>query len=130
MECLITLHLNLFPANQVGSSKGAIVMIGFEGTAEGEYFTGHTIGQCVDTQKYTPDGKGTLSARYMLEGVDHTGRSCKVFVENFGASLEDLHPTILTDSEALSFLQEIPLRSTVTVEPENRICVRIFRDNK
>ena len=47
-----------------------------------------------------------MSARYMLEGKDFEGNGCKVFIENSGSTLSDLTPKIVTDSEALRFLQE------------------------
>ena len=104
-----------------GVSNGidTVNMVSFGGRADGDYFNGEVMPGAVDTQRYTPAG-GTLSARYMLRGVDCEGDSCTIFVENNAVAGQSVtQPRIITDSRALSFLN--------TTRPEGRI---ITGDNK
>ena len=103
-----------------------VTLLPFSARTEGKYFTGSTVMDGVDTQRTDAEGRFSLSARYMLRGKDYTGTDCSIFIENNGSSLDSCIPAILTDSEALSFLEQTPLRATV--EPkEGGVTVRIYR---
>lgn len=103
-----------------------ICMLPFTGTAEGPYFKGSILGEGTDTQRIYPDGKMELSARYMMEGTDYKGNSCRVFIENNGSSLDNCIPTIVTDSVDLQFLEEAKLTAIVTPTKQG-VEVRINR---
>lgn len=70
------------------------------------------MGGGVDTQIIGKNGgPHTLSARYMLQGTDNAGHSCKIYIENNGnidktlkTALFRTSPKMITDSKALSFL--------------------------
>ena len=107
----ITVHCAEGPCVQGKHMR--VTMIPFTGEASGPYFHGRVIGTGTDTQKTCTDNTFLLSARYMLEGQDHTGRDCRIFIENNGASLDHCVPTIVTDSDALAHWEEADLFSRV-----------------
>ncbi len=94
-----------------------IRMIPFTGVCEGPLFFGRVIGTAVDTQKIRKSGDMALSARYMLEGTDAGGAPCRVFIENRTDPEIGFRPLVVTDSPALAFLEDCPLRSTVEPAP-------------
>ena len=75
----------------------------------------------VDCQKAGVDGF-TLSARYILEGEDSAGKSCKLFIENNGAADKTgaIHtkPLLYTDSECLKWLETTPLIGYISGQGE------------
>ena len=83
----------------------------------------------VDTQKQFGDGVRTLSARYILEGEDYTGKHCHIFIENNG-SFQDgtikIKPMIFTDSKALSWMMTADMIGTVTGAP-NGVRIAFFQ---
>ncbi len=103
-----------------------ISMIEFEAESNCECFKGRSVSTSVDTQKYLESGDMALSARYMLEGVDCKGLPCRIFIENNGYDLSHCTPTIVTDSEALSFLETADLCSEVT-PVQSGVIVRIYK---
>lgn len=105
-----------------------IVMIPFTGVSSGPYFFGKTLGTGVDTQKIGKDGSFLLSARYMLEGEDCDGNTCRIFIENQGNEQEGFIPRIVTDSPALKKWEGMELYSTIEGIPGG-VMVRIFRKN-
>lgn len=107
----ITVHCMEGPCVQ-GKHMG-IAMVPFTGEASGPYFHGRIIGTGTDTQRVREGRIALLSARYMLEGRDHTGRDCRIFIENNGSSLEHCVPVIVTDSDALSAWEDAELFSRV-----------------
>lgn len=85
------------------SSRSAMCMA-FGGTCDTGFFKGVILPGAYDNIK-TEDGVTTLSARYMLRGVDSLGDSCSIFIENNArANSQFTTPTIFTDSKALAFL--------------------------
>ena len=88
---------------------GGVLMIPFGGTAAGEIFQGQVCPGGVDVQRVNLSGVRHMQARYMLEGTDHTGAACRIYIENNGWSAEGEEgpvfktvPTFLTDSAALA----------------------------
>lgn len=128
MELLLEVEVHLTGAEKVQGKRREIVMLPFTGEARGPYFQGRVVGTGVDTQKIAP-GNFSLSARYMLEGVDCDGRQCRIFVENNGPSLDDLTPMVVTDSPALQHWEDLPLKSVVT-PTEECVWVRIYREEQ
>ena len=127
-ELLLEIRVNILDSLRVNGAHRDIAMIPFTGIAGGPWFTGTVIGPGVDTQKIGKDGKAALSARYMLEGTDKNGQSCRVFIENEGSFDTGFRPLIVTDSELLSSWETASLYATVEGAPGG-VLVRIFREN-
>ena len=125
MKLLMTIHVTITSACSVNNGTNGVVMLPFTGSAEGDFFTGEIIGTGVDTQRIEKDQLVSLSARYMLEGRDYTGKECKIFIENNGSSLDNCIPTLVTDSVALAAWQQAELVSKVT-PAEKGVTVQIF----
>ncbi|MBQ6695237.1 MAG: DUF3237 family protein [Lachnospiraceae bacterium] len=116
--------VNVTETHQVCSQGGCVNMLLFDGTCEGEYFQGRILSGGVDTQMVNPEGRGTLSARYMLEGIDKEGNPCKVFIQNdaeIGTEDSTTHPQIFTDSECLKWLEQETLTGRILWEQEQLI---------
>lgn len=113
------------PVSVVGQSR-TIVMIPFTGEASGPYFNGSVIGPGVDTQKIGGDGIAFLSARYMLEGKDSAGNTCRVFVENQGSFETGFTPSVVTDSPVLADWETADLCATAEGIPEG-VMISIYR---
>lgn len=95
--------INCDAAVDCGEGRKAI-MLSFGGRCDNSYFKGRVQPGAFDNQKIEGN-TGTLSARYLLKGVDCEGQQCSIFIENnarLGSS--DSTPTVCTDSKALSFL--------------------------
>jgi len=93
------------------------VMLPFTGECDCPLFRGKILPGAADTQRIWPDGAGTLSARYTLEGVDDQGQPCRLFIDN-GAVMEAdaeiiTYPTIRTDSASLRWLETADLRGSI-----------------
>ncbi len=106
---------------EVKSEGGSACMITFHGESNCESFKGKILPGGVDTQKQLSNGERTLSARYILEGQDYTGKQCHIFIENNGYFMEDgtikTKPIIITDSKALSWMTTADLTGTVIGAP-------------
>lgn len=117
-EEILTVYVEITGYNVVVSPgslrhKSSVTMISFSAKAKSKYFVGETVGTGVDTQKVIKSNY-SLSARYLLEGVDCDEKPCRVFIENNGDSMDNCVPIIITDSEALRDWNTATLRSTVT----------------
>lgn len=124
---VLTITIDITGSTEVKGKTGTSVMISFSGTADGELFHGKTISEGVDTQKEWYGSVRTLSARYVLEGIDYTGKECHIFVENNGEIIDGVittTPKIFTDSEALAFLETAKLKGTATWSPQ--LTIHIF----
>ena len=99
------------------------VMLPFTGECDCPLFKGKILPGGVDTQRIQPDGRGTLSARYTLEGVDDQGKSCHLFIDNAAILGKDgigvTFPTIRTDSESLRWLETADLRGAIEHFPDH-----------
>ena len=108
MQKLI-LNIDITGGEYLKTPAGDVGMVFFGGSCGGELFTGNILGGGVDTQHFSSE-KSTLSARYMLEGTDFAGQKCRIFIENNAVIGEErTYPSVLTDSEALSWLNTEPL---------------------
>ena len=121
---IMTISVTTYEAKAIEGKNSRVVMIPFGAKATGEYFRGETLENGVDTQITTREGF-SLSARYMLEGTDRSGKRCRVFIENNGTSLDNCKPKIHTDSEELAFLENIELTASVE-RVENGVVVKIY----
>nr|MBR4279646.1 alpha/beta fold hydrolase [Clostridia bacterium] len=99
------------------------VMLPFTGECDSPLFKGKILPGGVDTQRIARDGRGTLSARYTLEGVDDQGRSCRLFIDNTALLGKDgigvTYPAIRTDSESLRWLENADLTGAIEHFPDH-----------
>ena len=93
------------------------VMLPFTGTCDCPLFRGKILPGAADTQRIGPDGRGTLSARYTLEGVDDQGKPCRLFIDNAAMltnkGIGPTRPTIRTDSASLRWLETADLTGRI-----------------
>lgn len=97
-------------SSEVKADSGqSAVMLGFGGECDNSFFKGKVLPGAFDCQRHS-DGITTLSARYVLEGIDSAGEKCHIFIENNAFNGSDISkPRIITDSKALSFLNNADL---------------------
>lgn len=114
---ILRLHINLTEINEVVSDDIIAKMLLFDGTCEGDYFNGSILNGGVDTQMIKKDGSGTLSARYMLKGMDCKGNPCQIFIENNAVLGEsETLPKIITDSKELKWMETADLSGRIMDE--------------
>jgi len=123
-ELIVTINVTTYDIQMLEGKKARVTMIPFSGVATGNYFNGKTVVNGFDKQVATADCF-SLSARYMLEGTDRSGKSCRLFIENNGTSLDNCVPVIYTDSEELAFLESAKLKAEAECV-ENGVIVRIY----
>lgn len=91
--------------HEVSSADGKhAAFLSFGGFCDNDYFKGSVQPGSYDFQR--SDGTiSSLSARYVMKGVDVAGDSCKIIIENNAVAGSKMSkPEIITDSNALSFL--------------------------
>lgn len=118
---VLTITIDITGSSKVKGITGEAEMLSFTGTADCELFHGKTISEGVDTQMELQGSVRTLSARYVLKGLDYTGKECCIFIENNGTienGVITTIPKIITDSEALAFLEKANLKGTATFDPQ------------
>lgn len=128
---ILRLYIEIGDVYDVRSPKGEVRLITFGGTCKGNYFTGSILPGGVDFQRNLPDGNCSLSARYIVEGVDKQGNKGRVFIENNGVMTAEpnthTRPTVYTDLESLRFLEEEELYGVMEHEDEQLvISVRVY----
>ena len=101
---------------------GAVTMIPFTGKVESKLFTGEILPGACDVQIENPALSRNMCAKYMFQGTDCEGNSCKLFVENNGYLDPHMRndpflpacPRFLTDSPVLGeYLCQPRFRSEV-----------------
>ncbi|MBR0161269.1 MAG: DUF3237 family protein [Oscillospiraceae bacterium] len=105
----LLIQTNVADIVELESAAGKVRMIPFSGMATGTLFQG-IIEPCgVDTQITNPANVRHMSARYMLTGVDDSGASCHIFIQNDawftnGERPQPWYsvPMFITDSETLA----------------------------
>lgn len=126
---VLKLFINITEINKVESEEYSAVMIMFNGHCEGGYFQGKILKGGVDTQIIQKDGTGTLSARYIIEGTDLEGNSCRLFIENNGVIKENgivTKPKILTDSPVLKWMEEDELTGYID-DTDGKLIITILK---
>ena len=124
---IFRIYINVTQMHQVISEGKCVNMLLFDGECTGDYFQGQVLSGGVDTQQVDVDGTGTLSARYMLEGVDWEGIPCKLFIENnadTGAENTITKPQVFTDSANLKWLEKAQLTGRILSE-EGQLIISI-----
>lgn len=101
-------------------------MVSFNGSVMGKYFNGQVLGSGTDTQFAYKDGRVLLSARYLLQGTDIDGQSCRVFIENNGSFEDGFTPRLVTDIKALSEFEDTPLYAEI-ISTQNELTVAVFK---
>lgn len=90
----------------------------FTGDASGDYFSGSTKGKGTTVFKEYKDGRKQSCARYILSGTDADGKKCSLFIEDNGTADDAgnmvTKPTVITDSETLSWLETADLQGKIT----------------
>lgn len=129
---ILTIDVVIDVCEEVKGKTGEAAMILFIGSVDCDAFKGKILPGGVDTQKECGGENRSLSARYILEGVDYQGQSCRIFIENNGVmnpkkGLEYTIPRILTDSDALSYLEKEDLIGTITPSDKG-ITIHIFQN--
>lgn len=132
MREVLTVRVRIKETYEVHGQRGLARMILFDGEGEGSGFYGKILPGGVDTQQVHDDGKLELSARYMLEGTDGSGKSCLVFIENVGIAndkgyIEKTHPKIRTNSTTLSWLETSVLLGTISAW-EKGVIIHIYKE--
>lgn len=128
MRTVLKIDVKIDSVNGLEHGEKSVSMIQFHGDAKSEYFNGTILSGGVDTQ--IKEGSSfTLSARYLMSGTDSCGKQCKIFIENNGRPDTTREgrfitkPKIITDSDALKFLEEEALNGEVLASEEG---VKIF----
>lgn len=107
---IITIHVVVDRDNcpELSMPDGHVKIIPFGGTVDGPLFHGTVLPGAADVQITNAAGVRHMCAQYMLDGVDHTGAPCRIFIENHGyfergnrPSPFEACPTMRTDSAAL-----------------------------
>lgn len=128
-ETVLEFEINIKEIEKVKGESGEVLLITFGGTSNCKNFKGIVLSGAVDTQIINYGVEHTLSARYILEGIDCEGQECRIFVENNGTVLnhkvETTLPKIITDSKALAFLETERLVGTLTPS-ENGVIIHIY----
>lgn len=91
------------------TTVGKVTIIPFSGDVASPLFSGRILPGAADIQVTNAAGIRHMCARYMFEGTDYTGASCRLFVENNGYFERDHQPrpfeampAFMTDSPALA----------------------------
>lgn len=86
--------------------------------ASGDYFSGSTKSKGTTVIKQYKDGREQSCARYILSGTDADGKKCSLFIEDNGTAAAGgnmvMKPTVITDSETLSWLETADLQGRIT----------------
>lgn len=90
----------------------------FTGEVAGEYLNGEITGEGTVVIKDYKEGETRLCSRYMISGTDTEGKKCSMFIEDNGIVDESgkavTTPIIITDSDALSWLETADLQGRIT----------------
>ncbi|MCF0202120.1 MAG: DUF3237 family protein [Bacteroidaceae bacterium] len=129
MTEILTILITILGAIGVNNGDKNVNMIAFSGRAESSWFSGDVMSGGIDTQTFTKDG-GHLSARYILQGKDNAGDSCKIYIENNGKFGEEYTtPTVVTDSKSLAFLNKAKLRGKLDFSG-GKLTIRIYKEDE
>lgn len=134
MQEILCLKIEFDESLEVHGQNGRARMICFHGEAESRLFRGKVMPGGVDTQIRGIGEVNRVSARYILAGKDYTGEDCRIFIENNGVDPENgesiqTQPRIITDSVALSWLENADLNGTVS-EINGILYARIYCNKK
>lgn len=112
-EKLFTFNITVGAYEKATGTRAVGQFLHFTGDSDCENFKGNVLGDCVDARlKYKDDGIETLSAVYVMEGVDSTGKKMKIFVMNNGIDTGTMttKPVVITDNPDWAWIEDAPLR--------------------
>lgn len=119
---LLRIDINIRDTWEVRGGEETVNMLLFDGYCDCGLFRGKILSGGVDTQKWDRTGKGVLSARYMLRGMDAEGQECTIFIENTAEAEEGkeivTRPVIRTDSHSLRWMEHARLRGRLEAAGE------------
>ncbi len=125
---LLRIYVCITDVREVQDEKAIVKMVDFTGFCRSNLFNGKIIHGATDRQIVYNDGKSFLSARYIMEGRDFSGKECRIFVENDAVVKPGertvTKPKIYTDSEMLRDIFAKPLYGEMGNE-EGQIVIRI-----
>ena len=101
--------------------------IKFTGRARSNFFEGRICPGARDIQDRVGLKTDRLCAEYTLVGTDYTGAKCRIGIQNLNTG-SGWKPTLKTDSEALSFLNETECFAHVQQRGLRGPLVRIFAE--
>ncbi len=129
---ILLVRVQLTETQEVAGAQGDATLIRFTGDARGPLFQGKILGDGTDTQARWPGRAKTLSARYLMEGTDYVGNSCRLFVENNAELTGDgplrTTPRILTDSPLLKGLEQAKLTGEIEGVEEGVLRIHIYAE--
>ncbi|OUM63560.1 hypothetical protein PIROE2DRAFT_9839 [Piromyces sp. E2] len=105
-----------------GVEGTGVAKLGFNCFANTTTFQGEGVDYFVDTRYIFSGQPQSLSARYIMEGVDDEGNKMKIYVQNDG--LDDngdnqnvrTEPLIITDNPKWAWIETAPLHGNMTME--------------
>lgn len=129
---ILRIQIQLGETLALDSPSAGIRMIPFTGFCDSTIFKGKVLPGGMDTQVFPSPDKGTLSARYMLEGVDEENKQCKLYIDNSAIMQQGREtitfPRIKTDSAALRWLETADLQGRI-VGKEDGLDIVISTEN-
>ncbi|MCR5545247.1 MAG: DUF3237 domain-containing protein [Lachnospiraceae bacterium] len=112
---ILVIDVDLDDAFEVKGHSGNASMLLFHGSCDCENFKGTILPGGVDTQKQVLGEEKLLSARYILEGKDKSGKDCRIFIENNTLpQSKQTKPMIYTDSKELQWLESADLYGEIS----------------
>lgn len=123
-EEILTINVTLEKSSIRHEGKYNIMTIPFHGSADSKWFKGEIQPGASDVQRRKLWKTVRFCADYTIAGEDYTGKKCFIHIVNVneGAGWK---PTVTTDSEALSFLNNGDCRAVLQGHKE-QLTVRIF----
>ncbi len=105
---ILTIDVQLTGKSVTMKGKESILRLPFTGSADSAWFSGTILPGAADVQRRNGLAPIEFAASYEIAGRDYTGTDAKVSIVNRSVKGGDWQPTVRTDSDALSFLNETP----------------------
>ena len=122
MKDILDIRIEITGVTEVQGADCVVRMLAFTGECEGAFFHGEVMPGGIDLQEIRPDGTGSVSARYILQGTDAEQCACRIYIENRGIIDQSGNmlttPRIITDSEVLAWLQQEDLHCRFEMRDE------------
>ncbi|MCR5796539.1 MAG: family 43 glycosylhydrolase [Eubacterium sp.] len=109
---IVCLNLNVLKKTSLKGHSEDVELISVSGESSTEYFKGKIKNETTIVKKIEHGNIRNLDARFILEGEDNTGKSCKIFLEINGISREisdKFEARITTDSDELQWVTNAEL---------------------
>lgn len=129
---LLEIEIEIDNIIDIHSDNASVSVVYFSGNTFSKFFKGKVMPGAADTQIHYKDKPTTLSARYVLEGIDYENNNCKIFIENNGFEKDGniiTKPFIITNSPALKWIETANLFGKVISE-NNNLIIRIYSEER